>query len=316
VLAIFLGYRRVSMAGKISAWLLLGVFAAIGWVIWTGATNFNAGRAFDFPATAFQTNHAFFLGLGSAMLVATYDYWGYYNVAYLGAEVRQPGRNIPRAILFSILIVAAIYIVMNISILGVVPWRELDRAAAGETRLYVVSTMMQRVYGTRAGEVASILIIWTAFASVFSVLLGASRVPYAAALDGNFFRAFARLNPTGRFPYVALLWMGAITCVLCMFRLADLIAALVVVRLVMQFILQTIGVMIFRARRPEMERPFRMWLFPIPALAALAGFTYILISRPNFQRELLLALALVVLGTAAYMLRARSRDEWPFHRIG
>jgi amino acid transporter len=176
--------------------------------------------------------------------------------------------------------------------------------------------MMQRVYGTRAGEVASILIIWTAFASVFSVLLGASRVPYAAALDGNFFRAFARLNPTGRFPYVALLWMGAITCVLCMFRLADLIAALVVVRLVMQFILQTIGVMIFRARRPEVERPFRMWLYPIPALAALAGFTYILISRPNFQRELLLALALVVLGTAAYMLRARSRDEWPFHRIG
>ena len=312
IIAVALGYRRVSMAGKISTWLLVGVFAAIGWVIWAGVSHFSAARAFDFPAGAFQPNHAFFLGLGSAMLVATYDYWGYYNIAYLGAEVREPGRNIPRSILFAIVIVAAIYIVMNISILGVVPWRELDRAAASESRFYVVSTMMQRVYGTRAGQIAAVLIIWTAFASVFSVLLGASRIPYAAALDGNFFRTFARLNPSGKFPAVALLWMGGITCVLCMFRLADLIAALVVVRILMQFILQAIGVMIFRARRPEVVRPFRMWLYPIPALAALAGFVYILISRANFQRELLLAAVLTVAGTAAYMLRARSRQEWPF----
>jgi APA family basic amino acid/polyamine antiporter len=312
VIAVALCYRRVSMAGRISTWLLVGVFAAIGWVIWAGVSHFSAARAFDFPAGAFQPNHAFFLGLGSAMLVATYDYWGYYNIAYLGAEVREPGRNIPRSILFAILIVAAIYIVMNISILGVVPWRELDRAAAGDTRFYVVSTMMQRVYGMRAGEIAAILIIWTAFASVFSVLLGASRIPYAAALDGNFFRGFARLNPGGKFPAVALLWMGGITCVLCMFRLADLIAALVVVRLVMQFILQAIGVMIFRVRCPQLDRPFRMWLYPVPALAALAGFVYILISRANFQREVLLAAVLMVAGTGAYMLRARSRQEWPF----
>lgn len=316
LLAIMLGYRRVGLAGRISTWLLLGVFAAIGWVIWAGVSHFSAARAFDFPAGAFQLNHAFFLGLGSAMLVATYDYWGYYNIAYLGAEVREPGRNIPRSILFAILIVAAIYIVMNISILGVVPWRELDRAAAGETRFYVVSTMMQQVYGRRAGEIAAILIIWTAFASVFSVLLGASRTPYAAARDGNFFRVFARLNPAGKFPTVALLSMGAITCVLCMFRLADLIAALVVVRILMQFILQAIGVMIFRGRRPEVQRPFRMWLYPIPALAALAGFVYILISRANFQREVVLAAILVLAGSTAYMLRARSRREWPFQIIG
>jgi APA family basic amino acid/polyamine antiporter len=246
------------------------------------------------------------------MLIATYDYWGYYNIAYLGAEVRDPGRNIPRAILFAILIVAAIYIVMNVSILGVVPWQELDHAAGSESRLYVVSTMMQKVYGTRAGQLAAVLIIWTAFASIFSVLLGVSRIPYAAALDGNFFPAFGKVNAHGKFPSAALLFMGALTCVLCMFRLSDLVAALVVIRVMMQFILQAIGVMILRAQQPELQRPFRMWLYPVPALLALVGFFYILISRKNFEREVILAMFLIVVGTAAYLVRAKSRDEWPF----
>jgi amino acid transporter len=172
--------------------------------------------------------------------------------------------------------------------------------------------MMQHVYGTRAGEIAAILIIWTAFASIFSVLLGASRIPYAAAVDGNFPRVFGKLNPRGRFPSAALLCMGALTCVLCMFRLADLVAALVVIRIMMQFILQAVGVMILRKRQPLLERPFRMWLYPLPALLALAGFVYILLSRKNFEREVFLALILVVVGTAAYLVRARSRREWPF----
>jgi basic amino acid/polyamine antiporter, APA family len=312
VLAIALAYRRVDIAGKISTWLLAGVLGAIAWVIWTGLAHFSAAKAFDFPPGAFQPNQAFFLGLGSAMLIATYDYWGYYNISYLGAEVRKPGITIPRAILFAILIVAAIYLVMNISILGVVPWRELDRAAASESHFYVVSTMMQRVYGTRVGQVAAFLIIWTAFASVFSVLLGASRIPYAAALDENFFQVFRRLDARGRFPSAALLGLGGLTCVLCIFRLSDLVAALVVIRIMMQFLLQAIGVMIFRAKQPDRERPFRMWFYPIPALLALIGFTYILTSRRNFEREVFLAAILMVVGTSAYLIRARSRREWPF----
>ena len=313
ILAIGLAYRRVDVVGRISNWLLVGVFGAIAWIIWAGVTHFDAARAFDFPPGAFQLNHSFLLGLGSAMLIATYDYWGYYNICYLGAEVRDPGRTIPRAILYAIAIVAAIYIVMNMSILGVLPWRELDQAAVSESRFYVVSTMMQRVYGTGAGYFVAVLIIWTAFASIFSVLFGVSRIPYAAALDGNFFQVFVRLNPRGNFPSTALLCMGALTCILCMFRLADLVAALVVIRIMMQFILQAVGVMVFRTVQPERDRPFRMWLYPLPALSAL-GFVYILISRKNFEREVILAAILIMLATAAYLVRARSRNEWPFLR--
>jgi len=312
VLAIALAYRRVEIVGKISNWLLAGVFGAIAWIIWAGATHFDSARAFDFPPGAFHLDHAFFLGMGAAMLIATYDYWGYYNVCYLGAEVREPGRTIPRAILLAIVIVGAIYVVMNISILGVVPWRELAQAAASESRFYVVSTMMQQIYGTYAGRIVAVLIIWTAFASIFSVLLGVSRIPYAAAMDGNFFPIFGRLNRRGNFPSAALLCMGALTCVLCMFRLADLVAALVVIRIMMQFILQAIGVMIFRRRQPDHERPFRMWLYPLPACLALVGFVYILIMRDNFERQVALAIVLIVVGTAAYLIRARRRGEWPF----
>ena len=133
------------------------------------------------------------------MLIASYDIGGYYNVCFLGDEVKDPGKNIPRALLLSILAVVSLYIVMNISILGVVPWRELVQSGASDTKLYIVSTMMQRVYGQGAASVISVLVMWTAFASVFSLTLGYSRVPYAAALDGNYFRAFARVHPVYQF---------------------------------------------------------------------------------------------------------------------
>ena len=207
------------------------------------------------------------------MLVATYDYWGYYNVCFLGDEVREPSRTIPRALMLSIAAVAAIYLAMNISVLGVIPWREL---AAPSAKPYVISVLMQRVYGAEspAATVATCLIMLTAFASVFSLLLGYSRVPYAAALDGNYFRAFAHVDEKRRFPDVSLLALGAAACLACFLRLADLIAALVVIRIMLQFLVQAVGLLLLRATRPDFPRPFRMWLYPA-ARAAGDGRVYI-----------------------------------------
>ena len=151
---------------------------------------------------------------------------------------------------------------------------------------------MQRIYGTWAGRVLTGLIMWTAFASVFSLLLGYSRVPYAAALDGNYFRVFARVDPKRRFPTVSLLALGGVAMLFCFLRLADVIAALVVIRILLQFIVQAIGVMVLRRRRPDMPRPFRMWLYPVPALLAIAGFTFVLLARKNFLREIRYAVAI------------------------
>src|SRR5215813_11555186 len=311
-LAVFLLYRRITLIERLSKFLWVGVMLTILWVIFAGVTHFDSKLAFDFPEGAFKLSAGFFTGLGAALLVAVYDYWGYYNVCFLGGEVKDPGRTIPRAVLLSIMFVAIIYIVMNISILGVIPWREFAGTANTPAQRYVISSFMERLYGSKAGLVATVLIMWTAFASVFSLLLGYSRVPFAAARDGNYFRVFARVHARHRFPYVSLLVMGGIATVFCFFRLADVIAALVVIRILVQFLAQIVGVIILRVRRPDLPRPFHMWLYPLPALIALGGFIYVLISRKNFLKEVRYAAVLVVVGLVIYFIRARMRGEWPF----
>src|SRR5271157_4073814 len=309
---VLLLYRRITVIGRLSKVLWFGVMGTIGWIIFAGLTHFNAARAFDFPPGAFTLSHKFLIGLGGAMLVATYDYWGYYNVCFLGDEVKDPGKTIPRALLLSILLVACLYLLMNLSILGVVPWQDMVHPPQSNSGLYTVSIFMRRIYGTRAANLATALVMWTAFASVFSLMLGYSRVPYAAAVDGNYFRAFARVHPVHRFPYVSLLALAGVAALFCFLRLADLIAALVVIRIIMQFLLQSIGVIVLRIRRPDLPRPFRMWLYPLPALIAAASFVFILISRRNFQREVRYAAVILVVGIAIYTVRAWRRGEWPF----
>jgi len=308
---VFLLYRRITAIGKLAELLWVVVIGSVLWVIVAGLMHFRAARAFDFPAGAFHPSHEFFIGLGAAMLIATYDYWGYYNVCFIGGEVKDPGRTIPRALIISIVAVAALYIVMNISVLGVVPWREMTGFSSDQNN-YIVSVFMQRIYGNWAGRLAAGLIMWTAFASVFSLLLGYSRVPYAAALDGNYFRAFARVHPEHRFPTVSLLALGGVAMLFCFLRLADVIAALVVIRIMLQFIVQAVGVMVLRVRRPDMPRPFRMWLYPMPALLAIAGFTFILVERKNFLREIRYAVVILVMGLLIYLVRSWRRREWPF----
>jgi amino acid transporter len=311
-LAVALLYRRITLVERLSKFLWVGVMLTILWIVFAGVTHFSPATAFDFPAGAFTLRREFFTGLGSAMLIAVYDYWGYYNVCFFGGEVRDPARTIPRAILYSIFAVAAIYIVMNVSILGVIPWREFASTAKTPAQNYVISSFMERLYGRKAALVATSLIMWTAFASVFSLALGYSRVPYAAARDGNYFKAFARVHPRHRFPHVSLLVMGAIAAVFCFFRLADVIAALVVIRLIVQFLAQTVGVIVLRIRRPDLPRPFRMWLYPLPAIVAFVGFLYIIRMREGYLKQLKYAAVLIVVGLVIYFVRAYRRREFPF----
>jgi basic amino acid/polyamine antiporter, APA family len=312
VLTALLLYRRITAIARLTKLLWAGVMGTIGWIIFAGFTHFNAHQAFDLPPHAFSFSSDFFHGLGGAMLIAAYDIGGYYNVCFLGDEVKEPTKNIPRALFLSILAVVCLYIAMNISILGVIPWRELTHSGASNSKLYVVSTMMERVYGHGAGSVISVLVMWTAFASVFSLTLGYSRVPYAAALDGNYFRAFAKVHPIYQFPYVSLLALAGVAALFCFLRLADLIAALVVIRIILQYLVQAIGVIVLRIRQPDMPRPFRMWLYPVPALVAAASFLFILFSRSGFWKEIRYAGVILIVGVAVYCARAWRRREWPF----
>jgi APA family basic amino acid/polyamine antiporter len=314
IFTVALLYRNVRSITRM-AWILwVGVLITIGGVILAGFTHFNTGMAFTFPAGAFHLGAPFFSGLAAATLIATYDYWGYYNVSFLGGEIRDPGRSIPRAILISIFIVAALYLLMNVSVLGVIPWQEMSSSIHSQGRYAIVALVMQRTFGSVAASIIALLVMWTAFASVFALLLGYSRVPYAAALDGNYFRSFARLDRSGGFPNISLLALGGAATLFCFFDLSKVIAALVAIRILLQFLPQHLGVIMLRIREPERVRPFRMWLYPLPPLLAGAGFLFILIERPNAGLELLYGGVIAVSGCLLYLVRAKYRKEWPFYR--
>jgi len=309
LLAVVLLYRNLARIQVISIAMGAVVMATIGWILVTGVMHANWHQAFALPAGAFHLTPSFFMGLGSAMLIATYDYWGYYNVTFLGGEVKDPARTIPRAILISIGLVAAIYLLMNVMVLAVVPWRTMLGQQDLDARRATISLFMELAYGPgmgpALGKVAAVLIMLTAFAGIFSLLLGYSRIPFAAARDGEFFKPFARLHPTRGFPHISLLTLAGVAVVFCFFQLKDVIAALVVLRILLQFLMQHVGVMYLRQTQPELKRPFRMWLYPVPAVASIVGFVYILLSRANFERELLLAGILIVVGTAVFAARER-----------
>ena len=305
IVLVFLLYRRITTVGKISLFLWAGVIATIVWLIFGGATHFDARLAFTYPAGAWDLSWLFFAGLGQATVKTIYTYLGYYNVCHLGGEVREPERNIPRSIFLSIGGIAVLYLAMQTSILGVVPWQQAQASN------FIVSTFIEMLYGPFWAKVATAMILWIAFASLFSVLLGYSRVPYAAAVDGNFFSVFGRLHPTRRFPHVSLLALGAAGFVFSLlFRLSEVISAVLAMRILVQFVGQAIGVIVLRRRWPAERLPFKMWLFPLPAVLAILGWMAIFLSTG--RKLTLAALGVMMLGVLAFGIRARALGEWPF----
>ena len=299
-------YRRIGAIGNLSVVLVAGVLLGCLWIVISGLPHLSAARLFDFPPGAFHLNWIFWAGLGHATLYALYDYFGYYNVCYLGEEIRDPGRVIPRAILFSILTVATLYVLMTASFLSVIPWREAIQSP------FIASAYIEMLQGAVAGKIMTALLLWIAFSSVFSLLLGYSRIPYAAAMDGNFFRVFARLHPKGEFPHIALITLGVIASLFSLGHLSEVIGSLVATRVLIQYLPQTIGFFLLRFRAPTLARPFRMWLYPVPGIISILGWLYVLGTAA--RKSLLFAFGVFAVGSAAYLIRARMRREWPFAR--
>src|SRR6266567_4545170 len=223
VLNVLLLYRRITSIARITVSLWIGTLLTTVAVIITGAMHFSAARAFDFPPGAFSFSLGFLFGLGAASRIGVYDYLGYYDICYIGDEVENPGRTIPRSIIISIVVVAIIYFAINLSIIGVVPWREFVPASAHPQSDFIVSIFMEKIYGTKIATIFTAMVLWTAFGSVFALLLGYSRIPYAAALDGYFFKVFGRLHPSGNFPHVSVAVLGLITIAVSFLDLLDVI---------------------------------------------------------------------------------------------
>lgn len=299
-------YRDIKSISKLSIAMWVVVMGTAAWILFGGFTNFKPALAFHFPPGAFHLSTGFFAGLGAASLIALYDYSGYFNVCLIGAEVREPARTIPRSIIISIVVVGCLYLAMNISIVGVIPWQQAMASKA------VVADFIQHLYGSLAGKVVAALILWAAFGSVFALLLGYSRVPYAAAIDGRFFSAFARLHPTKHFPTFSTVVLGLISAAACFLSLSDLISYMIVLQIMLQFLAQCVAIFVLRKRRPASERPFSMPLYPAPVVIAMGGWLYILAA--SGIKYVLGGLLISAAGGLAYLWRAKQNRDWPFNQ--
>ena len=299
-------YRGIRTVGRLSFILMLVAVGTILWVIASGVFNIRSELLLDIPEGAFTWSGDFFLGLGGAALIGIYGYGGYNNVCFLGGEVRNPGRNIPFAVIASIAIVALLYIFLNAAILGVVPWREAMDSQ------HVVSDFMEIVHGPWAAQTLTYLVLGASAASVFALLLGYSRIPYAAAKDRRFFAVFAKLHPTKRFPHVSLVTLGLASTVFCFFELDNIIRALIVIQIIIQTLGQIVAVTLIRRYRPDIRRPFQMWGYPVPSIVAVALWILVLVSTG----AMIVGLGLLVLavGLGLYLVRAWRSGEWPFDR--
>jgi amino acid transporter len=314
LLNIALLYRRITHIGRITVSLWIGTLLTTGVVILTGVLNFDPKIAFDFPPDAFKFSYGFLLGLGAASRVGIYDYLGYYDICYLGDEAKNPGRTIPRSIIISVVAVAAIYIAINFSIIGVVSWRDFVPAETKPASQFIVSLMMERVYGEGIAAILTVMILWTAFGSVFALLLGYSRIPYAAARDGNFFKVFGKLHQKHNFPYVSLIVIGAISIVCSFLSLQIVIDVLIATRIIVQFIGQIFALTLLRRYRPDLERPYRIWLYPIPNLIAFLGWTFVFAT--SGVEVIYFSLGALVLGVVCFLIWSRREARWPFQAVG
>ena len=284
--------RRINVIGWFGIVLCTGTILTVVIVIVSGLTHFNASLL-TLPPDAFKIDGKWVNGLGAAMLIAIYDYLGYYNICHLGEEVRDPGRTIPRAVITSVVVVAAVYLLMNVSIIAVIPWEQAMKSDQ------IASLFMETLYGRRIAVLFTGLILWTVLACMFAITLGYSRIPFAAATNGDFLAVFARVHPTKRYPIVSLWILGFLTAIFCYLPLQTVIETAVTVRILVQFVAQIFGLHVLRTTRPDVVMPFRMWLYPLPSLIALLGWLFVLGTRLELLGT---AIGVIVSGIVVYHL--------------
>lgn len=309
ILIVLLLYRKIETIGKISIFLWVGVIFTILWIVAGGISHGNFLSPIKHMNDGLTINYAFISAMGFASVKTVYSYLGYYNACHLGGEIKNPTRNIPRSMFLSIAGISVLYLAMNISVTSVVPWNEAKDSE------FVISLFMERLAGSTAAIIVTCLILWVAFASLFSATLGYSRIPYAAAADGAFFKVFAKLHPTKQFPHISLLFLGGLGFIFSLlFRLSDVISAILAMRILIQFIGQAVGLILLHKARGKQSFPWKMPLFPFPVYLAIILWAGILFSTG--WKMILAGIGVIAAGTIVYFIKAKRNGEWPFQETG
>ena len=306
-------YRKIESIGKIGVLLWTGVLLTLGWIIIGGIAHGNFLQPLKDINADFSWAHLASFAFGQACIKSVYSYLGYYNVCHLGGEIKNPGRNIPRSMFISVIGIAILYLAMNMSVSSVIPWQEIKALSATGNKDYIVSLFIERLYGHKAAIIITVMILWVALASLFALLLGYSRIPYAAAVDGAFFKIFAKLHPTKNFPYVSLLVIAGLGLVFSMlFRMSDVISGILAMRIIVQFIAQAAGVILLRRRNGTKNLPYKMPLYPLPVIVAI--LIWILLFSCTGISSIISFFIVFGTGVIVYFFTAKMQGKWPFDR--
>ena len=297
-------YRDIQTVGKLTVIMLVLVFVTVGWVIVAGLFTFSPAMAFDYPDHAFTLDRNLLAATGAASILAMYSYGGYNQVCNIGEEIKDPSRTIPYSILLSIFVIAIVYILMTMVIVGSVPWQEAQQSTSIAS-VFITRTFSDPVHGQWAGMVMTVLILIVAAASLFAVILGYSRVPFAAARDGDFFKVFAKVHPTKNFPHVSLLVIGLVSLPFVFFTLGQLVNWLMQVQILLRFVWQCAAVILLWEYRKDIPQPFKMWLYPVPAIVSAALWTYLFFTGP--VEGMLFSVVFLACGVVAYWLFLRGQ---------
>ncbi|MCX6205530.1 MAG: amino acid permease [Bacteroidetes bacterium] len=307
ILIVVMLYRKIEAIGKISVMLWVGVLITMAWLIGGGIYHGNFLQPIIHMNDGLKLDYAFATALGFASVKTIYSYLGYYNVCHLGGEIMHPQKNIPKSMFISIVGIAVLYLMMNISVASVLPLDQIQKSK------FVVSEFVAVLFGSTAANIATILILWVAFASVFSATLGYSRIPFAAASDGAFFKIFAKLHPTKHFPYMSLLVLGSVAFVFSLlFKLHEVISAILAMRILIQFIGQAIGLILLVKRKGKAHFAWKMPLYPLPAILAILIWGLVFIST-GFKM-IMGGLIVTALGIVAFLIKSNRNEEWPFKK--
>ena len=296
-----LNYFGVKIGGQVQ---VLVTICKVGLIFAVIAIGLGTGHGdvanFTTEAPVINTNAiaAFF----AALVAALWAYDGWNNVAMVASEIREPQRNMPRALIGGTLAVMAIYLLANVAYFYVLPAREV---AASDL---VASSMMRKIFGPTGANLVSVAAMISIFAALNGSILTGSRVPYAMAADGFFFKPMAKVHPLFHTPGISILGLSAWAAILVFSGQYDELFTYVIFASWILYGMTTAAVVVLRRKRPAMPRPYRTFGYPvIPIVFVMSALGLVVSTLFNSPRESVRGLALVVIGLPFYYYWAKRR---------
>jgi len=322
LLTVMILYRDIKLVGRTTIVLGMVTLAAIAFTIVAGFSHFHVENL-RMPKDAFASSTSVILGLGVGMRIGIYDFSGYQDVCQMGDEVQRPRRNLPLACVGTCASVSVIYFAVYLAVLGYLPWDGPDGVVplaeeGGASSNYIMAVFCERMFSRGLAVAFALVVVVTIFGSCVALLMGYTMVLYAAASGGYFFNIFAHEHATkkGLADY-ALVTLGLFSACCCFIDLSELIEAMLVPRLVLQYIVQTVGLMRIRGKFKHDTELYRMPLYPLPCVVVILGFGFCFATTDNwFLSGNAPLLDLVIMhtfcGGPAYLAWAKKNSYYPF----